>query len=63
MSAVNTPLGSKVHFVWVDGKTSSFVFRGTDSKGQIFDDPSGKRNFAALKKSYLSMTVEPPRAS
>lgn len=63
MKVQTVPIGSKIHFVWVDGKTSSFVFRGTDSKGPIFEDASGRRNVAATSKPYLSMTVEPPRES
>jgi hypothetical protein len=63
MSVRTIPVGSKIHFVWVDGKTSSFVFRGTDSKGPIFENATGKRDIAAMDKPYLSMTVEPPRAS
>ncbi len=63
MSVANTPIGSKVHIVWVGGKTSSFVFRGTDVKGPIFNNDSGKRDLAVLEKPYLSMTVVPPRAS
>lgn len=63
MSVRTIPLGSKIHFVWVDGKTSSFVLRGMDEKGPIFEDSSGKRNLVAVNKPYLSMTVEPPRKS
>jgi hypothetical protein len=63
MATQKVPVGSKVHFVWVSGKTNSFVFRGVDSKGPIFEDMAGKRNLAATEKPYLSMTVEPPRES
>jgi len=63
MTVQTVPLGSKIHFVWLDGKTSSFVFRGTDSKGPIFEKASGMRNISATNKPYLRMTIEPPRAS
>lgn len=60
-TASHIPLGSKVHFVWVGGKTSSYVFRGTDGKGPIFEDAGSKRSRAAIDKPFLSMTVEAPR--
>lgn len=60
-TATQIPLGAKVHFVWVGGKTSSYVFRGTDQHGPIFEDATGRRSRAAANKPFLSMTVEAPR--
>lgn len=60
-TATHVPIGSKVHFVWVGGKTSSYVFRGTDQKGPIFEDAAGRRSQGAIAKPFLSMTVEAPR--
>lgn len=63
MSTIAIPLGAKVHVVWADGKTGSFVFRGADSNGLIFEIPGGKRQLSVLDRPYLSLTIEPPRSS
>lgn len=62
MSTITIPLGSKVHVVWLGGKTASYIFRGTDSEGPIFETPGGKRQLSALDRPYLSLTIEPPRS-
>lgn len=61
MATIIIPLNAKVHVVWVGGKTATYVLRGSDSKGPIFEDEDGKRHLSVLDRSYLSLTIEPPR--
>lgn len=62
MSTITIPVGAKVHVVWVGGRVGSFIFRGSDSKGLIFEVSGGKRQLMVLDRPYLSLTIEPPRS-
>jgi hypothetical protein len=60
MAKVTITLGSKVHVVWPDGSSNTYIFRGSDSKGLVFEDENGHHNSDLLNKGYKSITVEPP---
>lgn len=58
MGTVSIPLGATVHVRRLDGSTESFVFRGSDGGGLIFEDSAGvvHRDLGI----YIEITIRHP---
>lgn len=57
MGTITIPLGATVRVRRVDGTVDTFIFRGTDSGGPIYEDSKGV--FHRDVGMYTSITVDP----
>lgn len=59
-NTITIPLGATVVFVWPDGGSNTYIFRGEDDHGLFFEDEDGQRSSDPLKKAYATLTVVAP---
>lgn len=58
MATITIPLGATVRVRSQDGTENTYIFRGTDTVGPIFEDPSG--NVHRDMGVYVSITIDLP---
>lgn len=55
---VTIELGARVWFERPDRTVETYVFRGTDSKGTIFEDDKGVMHYEVLSRPYTKIASE-----